>query len=344
MIKAADLPSTAPDVGLSTSLDHPETTAPEETSAFCTTYAPVELNSATIHSGWTRDRERVRRAFWEAGVTEARQWRFATCAGQAIVLRSKLDPNLYKLTPARCHDRFCRPCQLVRTTAVQQKLATAIAERTCRLITLTLKAEQTTLTARLNRLYAAFKRLRATDLWKSNVEGAIAVTEMKRNLATRCWHVHLHVVTTGKYIHQKTLSLLWQALTGDSTIVDIRLIRGACHAANYLAKYLQKNTDHETFCDPPSLSELVTATKGRRLLICTGCWKNLKLTEPPTEEEWEYLGPLANVMFFPSLTPWQMDALQILAEQWRTDPNRDTIRFDAEYSDQPAAPPVTHPL
>lgn len=51
---------------------------------------------------------------------------------------------------------------------------------------------------------------------------------------------HLHLVVLAPYIPQRVLSNLWRTASKGAYIVDIRAVRDAGHAANYITKYVTK--------------------------------------------------------------------------------------------------------
>lgn len=279
----------------------------------------------SIHSTWSHDRERARRAIHAIAGDASRLLRFDLCCANPLVLRSKSEPKTIRLAPIRCHDRLCRPCQRLRGLAVATNLAALVSDRTARLVTLTLAADGKTLRDRLNRLYRSYRKLRSTTLWKERVDGAVALCELKRNLQTGNWHVHLHVLTVGKFVPKNDLAKAWQKLTGDSYVVDVRLIKTANDAAHYLTKYLEKATDTDTFRDPSSLTEIAATMRGRRSIIATGCFKNCHLSEREPDAEWEILGDVATFDRKGDLKLWQRDQILNAIVAWRSNPNLDAI-------------------
>lgn len=109
------------------------------------------------------------------------------------------------------------------------------------------------------------------------------------------WHVHAHIIADAKYLPQHELSREWLAVTGDSPIVDIRLIKNAEAAASYVAKYGSKAFDSGLLNSPRRLADVILALKGSRLCTTFGEWRGKKLTSPDKNEdsgEWQDLGNL----------------------------------------------------
>jgi hypothetical protein len=122
------------------------------------------------------------------------------------------------------------------------------------------------LSAALDHIIASFRRLRATDFWKRNVEGGFFVIEVKPK--SYDWHVHLHIVAYSGYLRMNLLAKNWtrsQGIEGKvmTSWVFVRKIQatGGQAIAKYVGKYLSKGSDIP--------SEYHAAynriTKGRRL-------------------------------------------------------------------------------
>lgn len=159
-------------------------------------------------------------------------------------------------------------------------------------MTLTLLASVVPLREQLTRLYLCFRKLRLTKTWKRCVTGGAAFLEVTLNEGTQKWHPHLHLILEGKYYPQEQLSRDWFKLTGDSKIVDIRLINSRNAAAIYVTKYATKAHDHKITRNPEPFAELILAVKSRKLIMPFGTWRKWKLTEKTEDPDWQYLGPL----------------------------------------------------
>jgi len=167
------------------------------------------------------------------------------------------------------------------------------------------------LAARLDKLYRSFRRLRSLRWWKARVQGGAAVVEVKRGADSGRWHPHLHLVVTGKYLDQKELSERWHRVTGDSYIVDVRLIHDGDAAADYLTKYLTKPASNTLYRDANSLQELIVALHGRHQILTFGTWRGWRLTETTTETKWQDMMTLRELLSLAEAGDPQ--ALQILA-------------------------------
>jgi hypothetical protein len=207
-------------------------------------------------------------------------------------MQHKQDPNRYRIVSGSCRSRWCRPCQASRAAHVRRALETHWDQRPTRLITLTKRSTpDDQLEQLVNELYSAFRRLRATTLWRRCVTGGVAFTEITRGDGTH-WHVHLHVISQGKYLPHDQLAKAWLAATGDSHIVDIRLVRERRELLNYVVKYTCKHTDHDLSHNHDLLTEAMSALHGRRTVIALGTWTKYRLLTDEPESDWHLIGPL----------------------------------------------------
>lgn len=231
-----------------------------------------------------------------ADVPESRLARFETCGKHAWVMRSKDDPSRYCIASDHCHDRFCLPCANGRSRTIARNVLSLISTRKVRFITLTLRAKSEPLVLALSRLNAAFSRLRTRKLWSRGVTGGVAFLEVKRSENANRWHVHLHILAEGSYIDKTRLSRAWHEITGDSFIVDIRLVKDLDIAARYITKYASKPLDKTVTSSLDYTIEAIKALKGRRLCSTFGQWQGEVLTARTDSEEWEAVAPLADLL------------------------------------------------
>lgn len=164
--------------------------------------------------------------------------------------------------------------------------------RKTRFVTLTLQHRSCTLGEALDHLYDSWKRLRKQRGWKWCVTGGIAFVEIKHSEVTGCWHPHIHALVEGRYYPQDKLSRDWHTATGDSKIVDIRLVHGTAHVARYVTKYASKPLNHTFQFSNDLLDDAIVGLKGRRLAITFGSWRGIKLADSLPEDGWENVGTL----------------------------------------------------
>lgn len=233
------------------------------------------------HSHWRNTRAKIRDAIQSTGANERQLWAWDNCGAGALVQWSDSEQR-YRVSSCHCKSRHCQPCAAARATLIRLNLFTRLQARPdgrYRFLTLTLKHTTAPLREQIDRLFASFKKLRNSQLWKPIVGGCF-VLETKLS-AQGHWHPHLHVVAEGGWIHQAQLSDQWLAITGDSYIVDIRQLANPKDAAAYIAKYITKSVDHTVWSDRDKAQEFVTATKGLRVANTFGGWRKFRLLAKP---------------------------------------------------------------
>lgn len=283
-------------VGL-TSLDPHETTVGPQTGL----PGGMELDDdgldvAFRHSGWLADRNRVILALVAAEVAPARVARFRACGSNAWVQRARDDPERVRISSSYCHDRFCVPCGTHRGSCIARRLRAYLAGQPARFVTLTLASDGLDLASRLTRLLHAFRRLRGRKWWRDRVSGGCATVEIKWSVRSAHWHPHLHLLLRSKYLDQSQLALQWHACTGDSYIVDVRLVKDAGEACSYVAKYVAKPASPSVYRDPDRLQEMIRALHGSRLLLTYG---DCTIPDDPDRDdptEWVPIARLTDVI------------------------------------------------
>jgi len=253
--------------------------------------APTSLSENFRHGGWMPFRRRVEQALLTTeGITPRRIAAFRLCGCDAFVEARSRNPGLpsikeYRIRQTKCHDRFCVPCSQERSNRIRMSLLKHMHPlENLKLITLTLAASDDTLSQILDRITRCFRLLRNKPLWNKNVQGGCAIIETKLGAGSKKWHVHFHVVAQSRYIPQDKLAELWQQITGDSRIVDIRPVGAKTGAVQYITKYITKAADHSIVMSPRHLSEALTAFHGRRLVTTFGTWRGLELMEKPAND------------------------------------------------------------
>lgn len=253
------------------------------------------LSNCHRHSGWRRERARVALALRAVKGCGPSIDSFCRCGGSMWVLRNKKDPSRYKTVTDSCHSRFCKPCNSLRGIRMRARLAEKLDGRPVRFITLTLKPSSDDLKSILDRLYKAFRKLRTRPIWKNRVLGGASFLEVKRGSGSGAWHPHIHILCQGRYIPQPELSQTWLDVTGDSKIVDVRLVREKRDTLYYVTKYTTKGSTFSAIPAMEDLCELVRALHGRRTVICFGEWRNYRLLRPDENSDWELIGHLNEI-------------------------------------------------
>lgn len=247
------------------------------------------------HSCWFHDRNRVYRAMAKAKVSESTRTRFNACGRRQWVVREKAGQRRFRVMGNYCKSRWCVPCSRSKAYVIRQALASRMFDGPTRFVTLTLRHDAKPLRVMLDKLYACFRRLQLTELWKTCVTAGASFLEIKVSKADGEWHPHLHVLVKGKYLPVKKLSQVWHAITKDSYIVDVNLVRDDRKIVHYVTKYLTKPLDASVLRSEPHLIEAIDTLQGRRSLITLGEWRGTPLkpkTEPCEYEPVAYLDTL----------------------------------------------------
>lgn len=239
-----------------------------------------------------------------------RSARFDNCGRNAWVLRSLDDPDVYRVACDKCKDRFCTPCASERANSIAASVGEFAEERSIRLITLTLRISERTLKQDVDRLYAAFVKLRRRATWRATQAGGVYFVEIKRRRGDDGWHTHMHILAEGSWLSKSWLSHAWNEITKDSFIVDIRMCDSAAKAAQYVAKYAGKGVHGSCYHEPKILLEAMRALKGRRLVGKWGTWRDLDLDVEIPPGAWERVSTLQ--VLLENCKDDDTEALQIL--------------------------------
>jgi hypothetical protein len=248
------------------------------------------------HSGWQTFRTRIASALNRVYSNGPTLSRFCSCGTSMWILKSKNNPTEFKAVPDNCKSRWCRPCYGARTARVRARLAATLPEGPVRMVTLTLRASESKLTTCLNRLYGSFKLLRARPFWKNRVLGGVAFLEFKRGEASGLWHPHLHCLVQGRFLPQQELAGEWLAVTGDSHVVDVRLVKARSEVMRYVTKYCSKSNGLSDESSDDDLEEIIRSLKGRRTIVPFGTWRTLRLLHGESDEDWELVGHLNELL------------------------------------------------
>ena len=184
--------------------------------------------------------------------------------------------------PRRCECRVCPDCARKYAACVrsrQQELFKTIR------ITKTHRFAFLTLTKKTYRGYRPTSKQARTvhkhvrkllnTLWpKRSGCGAFSVLEVGKD-----WNLHVHILLYGHYVPQSQISSLWEELTGDSKIVDIRTVRKTRTALNYLLKYVTKPPNSE---DPKETAYYVDLLIGLRRIHTFGIFYGRRLATRPS--------------------------------------------------------------
>lgn len=254
------------------------------------------LSTCFRHSGWRHDRALVCQAMMRTERPSARISNFKDCGSQAYVLRNIENPKVYRVAGSACHDRFCLPCGNDRAHAIAMNVIDQIDGKTIRFLTLTLRATAEPLEFLLDKLYASFQALRRRAFWKKRVTGGVAFLEVKWTVKTQHWHPHFHILIEGQFMPFQKLRALWHEITEDSFIIDIKLVRDARHAAEYVTKYASKPFNSTFVNRSDRLDEAMIALHGRKLAVTFGSWRGVILAAVVSEGTWESVASLDTII------------------------------------------------
>lgn len=236
------------------------------------------------HSGWQPTRVRVRKAMQAAGIPGNRLDRYDDCGTVTWVAQTVEDRPTYVTVGNYCKDRWCVPCSNARSRVIAHALWDRMRTLQHRFVTLTIKTDDKPLKQHLRKLYSSFKRLKQSKVWQATVDGGVCNLEVKWQSATQRWHPHLHCIVHGRYIPVQALRAAWLKATGDSYIVDVRLIKDPRKAAQYVAKYACKAINPGQIHNHDRLVEAIDALHGVRTIKTLGDWYRVPLRpkNPPT--------------------------------------------------------------
>lgn len=257
---------------------------------------PIPLHQPPLSSyqkfrfrGCRHLRDKMRDAMINANLKTKTIERFDACAAHAQLFYSA-STGRHSIRGDFCKCRTCPPCAAARAHLISSNLTRFLGERHTRMITLTIKHNQTPLSLLITRVWQSFKLLRKTDEFKTNVTGWAAFLEVKWSSRSGWWHVHLHMLTEGKWWDQKELSRLWHSCTGDSYVVDIQAKGDNRSRAYYASKYASKPFDAGSLPTPELLAEAVACLHRRKLWQTGGEWRSLRLLAKPKSDvtDWEF--------------------------------------------------------
>lgn len=269
----------------SSSLDPLETSTPNLGDV-------ISRSQLRLHAGHHEHRRRLIAALSESDdvTLQRRARRLDSCCQSPLIHVD--EAGAPRLQLQMCRDRLCPLCQRDRGRDLTFRVLAAVKSMDApRFATFTLRHREASLKSEVERLAAAFKKLRKIERWKECVLGGVWVIEVTRNARTGRWHVHLHTILEGTFYAQKALSADWLAATGDSDVVDIRAVHSQQSVAKYLAAYVAKSAAMERW-HGDQVREYAAALHGRRLIGTFGAQHGFRLS-PKSDERpkctWTYV-------------------------------------------------------
>lgn len=216
-----------------------------------------------------------------------------------------------------CRDRLCPTCNYRRSVRIYATTS-SILEHIDKIrndvkylfLTLTVKnVEGDKLSATLDLMAKAYKRLLDNRAWKTRVKGAVRTTEITINHEENTYHPHYHLIlavdksyaTKGDktyWTHDDWKNAWKQAARLDyEPIVSIEAVKGREAGIREVSKYMAKDSDYLIDGDEEKTDEIISILSdqlhGRRLVSYTGIFRDamreLKIKNPET-------GPLTDTL------------------------------------------------
>lgn len=220
-----------------------------------------------------------------------RSGKVAACRKTQWFTRHK-ETGLVRLAYESCKQRWCPLCGSAKVSWITFTVSEWLANRNQpKFATFTIKHNEADLDEQLTSLTRNFYNLRRRPEFRKRVRGGIWFFQIKKSAADNLWHNHYHSVIDSDYFPQAELSQMWERVTHDSRIVDIRIIREPGKVANEVARYaacpcdLSKNTLQDNVT-------IYEALHGKRICGSWGTAKGVTLKPPKDDhpELWENIG------------------------------------------------------
>ena len=134
--------------------------------------------------------------------------RLDRCRRRATVVRCECGARV--VSPWWCHSPWCMDCRTAwRMESLNRIGEAAKAWGETRTIVLTVRnVPQGELSSTMDKIQAAFKRLRSFDVWKKTVTRGIMFWGVRYHGKTG-WHPHLHLVVEGEWMDAAALTAAW---------------------------------------------------------------------------------------------------------------------------------------
>jgi hypothetical protein len=222
---------------------------------------------------------------------------FAACRSSAWFVRHAISGKI-RVASSRCGIRWCPLCIRTKRFIIQQTVGAWVKSiKQPKFLTLTLKHTPSPLPGQIDSLYSAWKELRRRPWFKSRVKGGIWFFQVKKSASDGLWHPHIHILFEGRFIEHEQLKQIWSNITHGSTVVDIRAVKNAQKAADYVARYAACPCN---LCDLEldRAVEVVESLHSRRICGTFGSGRAIKLTPkaPDDAKDWKFIGSFKSVI------------------------------------------------
>ncbi|MDD5484216.1 MAG: protein rep [Kiritimatiellae bacterium] len=242
-----------------------------------------------------------------------------------------------RVASARCNLRWCPLCiRTKRTLLVNSSGAWIKSLDRPKFLTFTLKHFSGPLDGQIDGLYKAFRELRRQPFIRRHLRGGIWFFQITKSKSDGCWHPHLHVLADCGYIDKFKLSSAWRTASHGSRIVDIRQVRDAKKAADYVARYASAPCRLDDFSRADAL-EIMTALKGRRIVGAWGTAKGVQLSPRRSDDADDWI----RIDFFSVVhrnAPYDLVSRRVLTA-WQEDEPMEII-----VTEPPPEPPPLPPI
>ena len=213
------------------------------------------------------------------------------CRTRAWFVRNREDGSI-RVASNACRLRWCPICAESRQNyirhQVQEWFQTA---RHPKFLTLTIKHSQQDLISQIDKIYDCWRKMRKNPFFSKNCTGGIWFFQICRNSQRAEWHPHIHAIITGNYMNYRLLREIWLEYTGDSHIVDIKVIRDPKIIGEYVARYAARPLKLAGIPFKEGI-EAMTALYGRRIAGSWGTGRGITFRPKkiPDPQNWEYMG------------------------------------------------------
>jgi len=242
--------------------------------------------------------------------------RLESCRSYAWFARHE-ETGKVRVVTTTCKLRWCPLCQSARKNWVAGQVSEWLAAHSmAKFVTVTLKHSDCELSEQIAYLRKCFAKLRSSSFFKRKCRGGIWFLQVKKSKRSKQWHPHLHCLIDSDFMDRRTLSGLWEKITKDSMVTDIRLVSDNDKAANEVARYCSASARLAEFSASDAI-EIFYALHGKRISGTWGTGREIKLRPPKFEDQelWKSVGGWKVVTGAPKD---HATARQIL-DAWRND-------------------------
>ncbi len=213
------------------------------------------------------------------------------CRDFAYFVRHRTTGEI-RVQASACRLRWCPLCMRTKKMIITQEVKKWLSNiNRPKFLTFTLKHKDEPLRDRIKDLYLFYRNIRRTKWFKKNVRGGVWFFQVTKSDTDGLWHPHIHCLVDSNFLPKEKLSELWELITGDSKIVDIRAVKDNAKTAEYVARYAAAPCRLADFGVDDAI-EIVQTMHGKR--ICgtwgTGRTMSFKITKPEDFDQWDRIG------------------------------------------------------